>query len=100
MKILTTGNGVIGSALDRDIGEFILTHPHMTIPVQTLEFAINVPNMPFWEAPVQRWVEACLAGTEGPRGEVFKMRWIASMVAEVHRIPARGATSCARSTTG
>ncbi len=90
MMVLTTGNGVNGFTLDQDIGEFILTHPDMTIPADTREFAINASNMRFWEAPVQRYVNECLAGTEGPRGEDFNMRWIASMVAEVHRILTRG----------
>ncbi len=90
MMVLTTGNGVNGFTLDQNIGEFILTHPDMTIPEDTREFAINVSNMRFWEAPVRRYVEECLAGAEGPRGEDFNMRWIASMVAEVHRILTRG----------
>ena len=90
MLVLTTGNGVNGFTLDRDIGEFILTHPNMTIPEDTREFAINCSNQRFWEAPVQRYVEECLQGKEGPRGENFNMRWVASMVAEVHRILTRG----------
>ncbi len=90
MMVLTTGNGVNGFTLDQDIGEFILTHPNMTIPEDTREFAINCSNMRFWELPVKRYVDECLAGAEGPRGEDFNMRWIASMVAEVHRILTRG----------
>jgi len=90
MLVLTTGNGVNGFTLDRDIGEFILTHPNMTIPADTREFAINASNQRFWEAPVQRYVDECLQGKEGPRGDNFNMRWVASMVAEVHRILTRG----------
>jgi fructose-1,6-bisphosphatase I len=90
MLVLTTGHGVNGFTLDRDIGEFILTHPNMTIPADTKEFAINASNQRFWEAPVQRYVEECLAGKTGPRGKDFNMRWVASMVAEVHRILTRG----------
>ncbi|HEB63726.1 MAG TPA: class 1 fructose-bisphosphatase [Gammaproteobacteria bacterium] len=90
MLVLTTGNGVNGFTLDQNIGEFILTNPNMTIPEDTREFAINASNMRFWEEPVRRYVEECLAGKEGPRGENFNMRWVASMVAEVHRILIRG----------
>jgi len=90
MMVLTTGRGVNGFTLDADIGEFILTHPDMTIPEDTREFAVNASNMRHWEAPVKRYVEEALAGKEGPRGEDFNMRWIASMVAEVHRILTRG----------
>ena len=90
MLVLTTGEGVNGFTLDQNIGEFMLTHPDMTIPEDTREFAINASNSRFWEAPVKRYVDECLAGEEGPRGENFNMRWIASMVAEVHRILVRG----------
>jgi fructose-1,6-bisphosphatase I len=90
MMVLTTGNGVNGFTLDQNIGEFILTHPNMSIPADTAEFAINASNGRFWEAPVKRYVDECLAGKEGPRGKDFNMRWIASMVAEVHRILTRG----------
>ena len=90
MMVLTTGNGVNGFTLDQNIGEFILTHPNMTIPEDTQEFAINASNMRHWEAPVKRYVDECLAGTTGTRDKDFNMRWIASMVAEVHRILTRG----------
>jgi len=90
MLVLTTGHGVNGFTLDRDIGEFILTHPGMKIPADTKEFAINASNQRFWEAPVQRYVAECLEGSTGPRGRDFNMRWVASMVAEVHRILTRG----------
>ncbi len=90
MLVITTGNGVNGFTLDNDIGEFMLTHPAMTIPADTSEFAINSSNQRFWEAPVQRYVDECLAGVTGPRERNFNMRWVASMVAEVHRILTRG----------
>jgi fructose-1,6-bisphosphatase len=90
MLVLTFGRGVHGFTLDRDAGEFILTHPTLTIPAQTREFAINASNERFWEPPVKRYVSECLAGKAGPRGADFNMRWIASLVAEVHRILMRG----------
>ena len=90
MLVLTTGPGVNGFTLDREVGEFVLSHPGMRIPEDTKEFAINASNQRFWEAPVQRYVEECLAGKTGPRGKDFNMRWVASMVAEVHRILNRG----------
>jgi len=90
MLILTTGNGVNGFTLDRDVGEFILTHPKMTIPEDTAEFAINMSNQRFWEQPVQRYIEECVQGVEGSRDKDFNMRWNASMVAEVYRILTRG----------
>ena len=90
MLILTVGNGVSGFTLDPNLGEFMLTHPNMQVPAQTQEFAINASNSRFWEAPVKRYVDECLAGKTGPRGKDFNMRWIASMVAEAHRILMRG----------
>ena len=90
MLVITLGRGVVGFTLDREIGEFILTHPDMCIPEDTSEFAINTSNERFWEPPVQRYVAECLAGRSGARGKDFNMRWIASLVAEVHRILVRG----------
>lgn len=90
MLVLTTGQGVNGFTLDRSLGEFFLTHPDMRIPEDSSEFAINMSNERFWQAPVQRYVAECRAGRAGPRGRDFNMRWIGSMVAEVHRILNRG----------
>jgi len=90
MMVLTVGKGTHGFTLDREIGNFILTHPSLTIPEDTSEFAINTSNARFWEPPVHRYVTECQAGRAGGRQRDFNMRWIASMVAEVHRILMRG----------
>ncbi len=90
LLVLTTGNGVNCFTLDRNIGEFVLTQPNMRVVEDTREFAINSSNSRFWEAPVKRYIDECLAGKEGPRKENFNMRWVASMVAEIHRILIRG----------
>ena len=90
MLILTTGFGVNGFTLDREVGEFILTHPNMQIPEDTSEFAINMSNQRFWEPPVKRYIDECIQGVDGVREKNFNMRWNASMVAEVYRILTRG----------
>lgn len=90
MLVLTVGSGVQGFTLDRDAGEFLLTHPDMQIPADTQEFAINMSNYRFWESSMQHYIDDCLVGKEGRRGRDFNMRWIASMVAEIHRILSRG----------
>jgi fructose-1,6-bisphosphatase I/sedoheptulose-1,7-bisphosphatase len=90
MLVLTLGRGTHGFTLDREIGEFMLTHPDLRIPEETSEFAINASNARFWEPAVKRYVDECLAGRRGPRGRDFNMRWIASLVAEAHRILMRG----------
>jgi len=88
--VLTMGNGVVGFTLDRELGSFVLTQSAIIIPAETREFAINASNARYWNAPVKRYIEECLAGKDGPRGKDFNMRWVASMVADVYRILCRG----------
>ena len=90
MLVLSVGNGVAAFTLDPNLGEFVLTHRSIRVPEDTQEFAINTSNARFWEPPVKRYVDECLAGRTGPRGKDFNMRWIASLVAEAHRILMRG----------
>jgi fructose-1,6-bisphosphatase I len=90
MLVLTTGHGVNCFTLDREMGSWVLTQRDMKIPVDTREFAINMSNQRHWHAPVQRYVNELLDGNTGPRQKDFNMRWIASMVADVHRILNRG----------
>ena len=88
--VLTVGDGVAMFTLDREQGSFVLTQDNVQIPADTKEFAINMSNMRHWDAPVKRYIDECLAGKDGVRGKDFNMRWIASMVADVHRIMTRG----------
>ena len=88
--VLTVGDGVAMFTLDRERGSFVLTSEHVQIPKDTKEFAINMSNMRHWDTPVKRYIDECLQGVEGPREKDFNMRWIASMVADVHRILTRG----------
>jgi fructose-1,6-bisphosphatase I len=88
--VLTLGEGVMVFTLDREQGSFVLTQEDLRIPEDTREFAINMSNQRHWAAPVTRYIDECLAGKEGPRGKDFNMRWVASMVADVHRIMTRG----------
>lgn len=90
IMVLTTGNGVNGFTLDRDVGDFLLTHPDIRIPEDTAEFAINMSNHRFWEEPMRRYVDECVKGKAGGREKDFNMRWLASMVAEVYRVLMRG----------
>lgn len=88
--VLTVGNGVAMFTLDHEQGSFILTQEDIRIPEDTKEFAINMSNQRHWDEPVKRYIDECLAGKQGPRGKDFNMRWIASMVADIHRIMMRG----------
>jgi len=89
MLVLTTGKGVAGFTLSLD-GQWLLTHPEIKITPDTKEFAINMSNQRHWAEGVQKYVEGCLQGAEGGRGKNFNMRWVAAMVADVHRIMMRG----------
>ncbi len=88
--VLTVGDGVAMFTLDREQGSFVLTQENVQVPADTKEFAINMSNMRHWAPPVRKYIDECLQGKEGPRGKDFNMRWIASMVADVHRILTRG----------
>jgi fructose-1,6-bisphosphatase I len=88
--VLTVGDGVAMFTLDREQGSFVLTQENLRVPADTKEFAINMSNMRHWDEPVKRYIDECLQGKEGTRGKDFNMRWIASMVADVHRILTRG----------
>jgi fructose-1,6-bisphosphatase I len=90
LLVLTIGHGTHVFTLDREVGSFILTRRDVSIPEETSEFAVNMSNQRHWEAPMQRYVGDLLTGREGPRGRDFNMRWVASMVADVHRIITRG----------
>jgi fructose-1,6-bisphosphatase I len=90
MLVLTIGRGTHGCTLDREQGSFVLTRRDMQVPAETQEFAINVSNQRHWHPPMQRYIQDLLDGKLGPRGKDFNMRWVASMVAEVHRIMTRG----------
>ncbi len=90
MLVLTLGRGTHAFTLDPMLGEWVLSHPNLKVPQTTREFAINASNSRFWEPAVRRYVDECMAGRTGPRGADFNMRWIASLVAETHRILMRG----------
>jgi fructose-1,6-bisphosphatase I len=90
LLVLTLGDGVHVFTLDREMGCFILSQQNLRIPEETSEFAINMANQRHWQAPVQRYIGELVAGTTGPRARDFNMRWVASMVADVHRILTRG----------
>ena len=88
--VLTLGKGVAGFTMDPPTGQWVQTAANIQIPEKTKEFAINMSNMRHWADPVRAYVDECLAGETGPRAKNFNMRWIASMVADVHRVLTRG----------
>jgi fructose-1,6-bisphosphatase I len=90
LLVLTLGDGVAAFTLDRETGSWVLTQTGLQLPEDTAEFSINMSNQRHWAAPMQRYIDECLDGKAGPRGKPFNMRWVGSMVADVHRIVTRG----------
>jgi fructose-1,6-bisphosphatase I len=88
--VVTFGKGTLQFILDPETGEFMLANPGMKVPDSSNEFAINASNYRHWSKPVRAYIDDCLAGETGPRGKNFNMRWVASLVAETHRIISRG----------
>jgi len=88
--VVTLGQGVQIFTLDPDDGAWVFTAEGVQAPAETKEFAINMSNMRHWAEPMRRYIDECLQGETGPRGKNFNMRWVASMVADVHRIVSRG----------
>ena len=88
--VVSFGEGVRLYILDRDSGAFVLAAEKIGIVRSSREFAINASNYRHWLKPVRAYVDDCLSGTEGPRRANYNMRWIASLVAETHRILTRG----------
>jgi len=88
--LLTLGEGTHAFTLNPDTGAFCLTTPNVSVPDDTNEFAINTSNFRRWDGHIRAYVDDCLKGIEGPHGKNYNTRWIASLVAECHRILARG----------
>lgn len=84
--VVTTGNGVAGFTLDPDSGEYVMTNGDIRVPQDTQDFAVNMSNHRHWQPAVQRYVDECLQGSEGPRGKDFNMRWLGAMVGDLYRI--------------
>lgn len=84
------GQGPRQFVLDRAANMFRETDLAPSIPDIASEFAINASNYRHWSPPVRAYIDDCIAGIDGPRGQNFNMRWVASLVAETHRIMSRG----------
>ena len=88
--VLTLGRGTHVFVLGEDEAGFRLAAANIAIPVATQEFAINASNYRHWQPAVRAFIDDCVAGADGPSGRDFNMRWVASLVAETHRIMTRG----------
>ncbi len=90
VMVLTTGNGVNEFTLDTGSGDYLLTRPAMQLAADTNDFTVNMSNQRYWAAPMQRYVDECMQGTDSPRGLHFNMRYVGSMVADVYRVLING----------
>ncbi len=88
--VVTFGKGTLKFIMDSRTREFICVNEQLQIPVESSEYAINASNYRHWPRPIRAFIDDCVDGTDGPRGRDFNMRWVASLVAETHRILTRG----------
>ena len=88
--VVSFGTGVLKYVLDPEAGQFVLVDTIASIPGESTEYAINASNYRHWPSPIRAYIDDCVAGSAGPIGHDFNMRWIASLVAETHRILTRG----------
>lgn len=88
--VVTFGDGTMQFTMDSRTRKFLLVERRVQIPVESSEYAINASNYRHWPRPIRAFIDDCVDGTEGPRGRNFNMRWVASLVAETHRILSRG----------
>lgn len=87
--VLTFGQSVAVFTLDLD-GEWVLTQDGVSVAPASGEYAINTARERFWDAATKGYVAENVAGESGPAGKRYNMRWVGSMVADIHRILMRG----------
>lgn len=90
LLVLTTGKSVSVFSLDESSASFVLVNDGVQIPAESAEFAINASRQSHWYTPTRAFIDACIAGKNGPFGKSYNMRWCAAMVADLHRILCRG----------
>ena len=90
LMVTATAEGVRKAVLDPDTGPLCPSNDACRVPETSTEYAINASNYRHWPVPVRAYIDDMVAGADGPRARDFNMRWIASLVAETHRILVRG----------
>ena len=90
LLVFTVGDGILKFSLNAETNQFVSIYSNSKIPYQSQEYAINSSNSRYWPAPVRSYIDELLDGSAGPRKKNYNMRWVASLVAETHRILERG----------
>ncbi|XQJ24491.1 fructose-1,6-bisphosphatase [Leishmania guyanensis] len=88
--VLTSGHGVDGFTLDPNIGEFILTHPHISIPKKRSIYSVNEGNYGKWEP----WFKEYISYLKMNKSTRYSARYIGSMVGDIHRTLLYGGIFC------
>jgi len=84
LLVYTMGSGTHGFTLDRDEGEYLLTHPAMQVPRKGKTYGINEGNGHSWH-PGQRAFVEHLRTPDKASGRPYALRYSGAMVADVHR---------------
>lgn len=84
MMVYTTGAGVHGFTLDPSYGEFVLSHPNIQIPRRGSYYSVNEANYNYWDEGLKKYIDY-LKQEDKSTGRPYKLRYIGSMVADVHR---------------
>lgn len=90
MLILTLGRGVVGFTLDTSIGEFILSHPRITLGEDSVRaYSVNEGNYHRWSEAQQGFIRT-LKGLDGGKVYCGTARYVGSLVADFHRTLFKG----------
>jgi fructose-1,6-bisphosphatase I len=93
MLVYCTGHGVHGFTLDPSVGEFLLSHPNIRIPVRGPIYSVNEGNASRWDPAVRRYIEY-LKEEDKATGRPYSQRYVGSLVADVHRTLLYGGIYC------
>jgi len=82
--VISMGEGVHGFTLDPSLGEFVLTDPNMRIPSRGKIYSVNEGNARMWDPATTEYIKS-LKYPEDPDKKAYALRYIGSMVADIHR---------------
>jgi fructose-1,6-bisphosphatase I len=88
LLVMTTGGPTRCYTLDLTHGGYLLTEDEMSVPKDSVEFAVNMANYRFWDNTIQKYFDDVLYASEDYNKA--SMRWNAAMVGDVHRVISRG----------
>ena len=99
MLVYTTGKGVNGFTLDPSIGVFCLSHPNMKTPDDGRLYSFNEGNYNSFSKGLQKYCD-WVKEEDKSTGRPYSCRYLASMVADLHRNLIKGGVFCYPATNG